>query len=535
MNMVRHYFNKNAKVIFLLIIILAIAFRVQYLDKSFQRDEVSFIWPAKSINEKGVPLFSEKYLFDNASMSKTFCRSPAYLFYLSEIMHFTDSESLIRLSIVTFSVLTVALIFFVGEMLGGKKLGLLSSFLLAINRLHVEHSQIVDVDGSILTFLVLLAVFFLMKFWKSRKDKYLIYSILPISIGLLFKEPIILIFPALFIYSYKRKELQKTFAVFLSSLAVFLFFMLLFSNLYSTDFLDCSIRWVNSFVLHSAFSSQATGSLNYLQRIFQFVGISSWDLTLPLIILFIISLFYSFKAKRDEYRFLIYFSIIFILFCSGVLGVTRYFVPIIPIACLLAATYVLDFKILNRKSIAVAFIIAAVCFSAFYLLKIRTDILFLNDFKSNLQLIAIPFIVPLIPLLFYFSRYRKLAILILFGMYIGFNLYFAQESVNPLITPDYGRVSIDAANFVKDSTSGPVVTHLDIAFYSGRPFYDIIATFLSPQYLKNLTDEVKPLYVVYRTNSLVIRPGVEDFLKSNCQKIGGETSRGVEIFKAYRC
>jgi hypothetical protein len=120
-------------------------------------------------------------------------------------------------------------------------------------------------------------------------------------------------------------------------------------------------------------------------------------------------------------------------------------------------------------------------------------------------------------------------------MYIGFNVYFAQEVVNPLVSPDYGRVSIDAADFVNKYTTGPIVTNLDITYYSNRPSYDIIAPFFSAQYLKDLSSEQIPLYVVYRTNSLVIQQGVEDFLQSNCLKIGGEVSRNVEIFRAYKC
>lgn len=532
--MIRRFFEKNIKLLFLLILILGILLRVQYLNKSFQKDEVSFTWPAKNLIQKGVPLFSENYLFDHAKMSKTFCRSPAFIFYLSEIMRLSQNESFIRLSIVLFSVLTIILIFFVGEMLGGKKLGFLSSFLLAINRLHVEHSQIIDIDGSMLTFLVLLAVFFLIKWWKLKKEKYILYSVLTISIALLFKEPILLIFPALFLYAYKIKEFQKSLLIFVSSISISVFFMLLFSYIYLTDFLDCSIRWVNSFVFHTAFVSHEV-SLNYASRLYQFVGISTWDITPPLIILFVISLVYVFKTQKNIYRFLVYFSVVFILFCIGVLGVTRYFVPIIPVMCLIVATYTLNLNILNKKSITLILLIAFICFSIFYLLKVRTDILFLNDVKINFSLISVPYILSLISLPLYFSRYKKFSILILLGMLIGFNIYFAQEAVNPLISPDYGRVSKDAADFVVQNTTGPIVTHIDIAYYSNRPFYDITTPFFSAQYLKKLTEEQKPLYVVYRTNSLVIQPGVEEFLESNCSKIGGEASRNVEIFKAYRC
>jgi 4-amino-4-deoxy-L-arabinose transferase-like glycosyltransferase len=534
--MLNHFFEKNTKLIFLLILVLGVLLRVEYLNKSFQKDEVSLIWPARNLYQKDVPEFSENYLFDHAKLSKTMCRSSVYMLYLGEIMRLSNTnEAVVRFSIVIFSVSTIVLIYFVGEMLGGKKLGLLSSFLLAINRLHVEHSQIIDVDGSILTFFVLLTVFFLIKWWKFKKDKYLIYSTLIISLALLFKEPILLIFPALFLYSYKRKELQKAFAALLSSITIFLFFILLFSYLYSTDFLDCSIRWVNSFVFHTLYTSQVPGSASFTSRLYQFVGISSWDITLPLIFLFLFSLIYVFKTKKDFYRFLVYFSIIFIIFYVGVLGVTRYFVPTIPIICLIVATYILDLKIINPKSVAIVLLIAAICFSSFYLLKIRTDVLFLNDIKTNFSLISIPYILSLIPLPFYFSRYRKFAILVLLGMYIGFNVYFVQEVVNPLVSPDYGRVSIDAADFVNKYTTGPIVTNLDITYYSNRPSYDIIAPFFSAQYLKDLSSEQIPLYVVYRTNSLVIQQGVEDFLQSNCLKIGGEVSRNVEIFRAYKC
>jgi hypothetical protein len=162
--------------------------------------------------------------------------------------------------------------------------------------------------------------------------------------------------------------------------------------------------------------------------------------------------------------------------------------------------------------------------------------MFLNDIKNNLYIIAIPYILPIIPLILYFTNYRKLAILVLFGMFIGYNIYFAQESVNPLVSPDYGKASVDAANFIKtQSIQGPLVTDQDIAFYSGRPYYHILAPFMSVQYLKSLISEYKSVYVVYKTNIVAIPPGIENFLETSCQKIGSEVSRNVEIFKAYHC
>jgi len=121
-------------------------------------------------------------------------------------------------------------------------------------------------------------------------------------------------------------------------------------------------------------------------------------------------------------------------------------------------------------------------------------------------------------------------------MLVGYNIYFAQETVNPLVSPDYGKVTIDAANFIKsNSIQGPIVTDQDIAFYSNISFYHIIAPFMTKSYLENLVNEHSPLYVIYRTNTVSVLPEIENFLEINCQKISSAISRGVETFKAYRC
>jgi len=497
-----------------------------------QRDETPFFEASLNFYNKGMPLHSEKYLFDGAQLSKSLCRSPLFLLYFGQFTHaFGLNEAALRLSMVIPSVLTIILIYFVGEMIGGKKLGLLSSFLLSISKLHVEHAQLIDTDGSILTFLTLLTIFFLLKLWKSNKIKYIILSAITISTAFLVKESILLIFPPLFLYYLQKRNLTTFFAILTFSMLISTISLLLFSYFSSTDFLDCSIRWITGFVFNRTANSDY-----YRNRLFQFAGVSSWDLTLPFIILFIFSIFHTLKAKKDIQRFLVYFSITFLAFCTLIMGITKYFVPIIPVMILLLADFILSSKILGKKEMLFIAALALLCFISFYLLKIRTDVLFLNDFKNNLHLIAIPYILPVVPLILYFTNYRKLAVLALIGMFIGCNIYLAQETINPLISPDYGRETIDAANFIKEhSIKEPIVTNQDIAFYSNTTYYHILAPFMSAQYLKDLISKHSPLYVIHGTNVVIMQPDIEEFLKSNCQKIGSEVSRNVEIFKAYKC
>lgn len=530
--MTEYFFENNIKFLFILVLVLGIILRTQYLDKSLQKDETPFVEATKNLCIKNIPLHSEKYLFDGAELAKSLCRSPLFLFYLSGVVRIFDlNEVALRLSMVVPSILTIILMYFVGTMVGGKKLGLLSSFLLAISRLHVEHAQIIDTDGSILTFLTLLTIFFLLKSWMSKKNRYIILSSITIAASFLVKEPILLILPPLFLYYFQKRNLPDFFVIFTSFMLISLVSLLIFSYFYSTDFLSCFIRWVNGFVF------RRTANLEYYQyRLYQFIGISSWDLTLPFIILFIFSIFHAIKTRKEINRFFVLFSLLFLAFCASIMGITKYFVPIIPVMSLLIADFILDSKILVKKNIFFILILAFSCFILFYLLKIRTDVLFLNDLKNNLYLIATPFILPLIPLILYFSNNKRLAIVVLFGMFIGFNIYFAQEAVNPLVSPDYGKANIEAANFIiSNSIQGPIVTDQDIAFYSNSSFYYILAPFMSVQYIQNLINKYSVVYVIYKTNVVTIQPTIENFLDTNCQKIGSSISRNVEIFKAYRC
>ena len=533
LNSFSHFFKKNyVKILFLFIIILCVLLRIQHLDKSLQKDETPFFEASRNLYTIKIPLHSEGYYYDSGELVKSHCRSPLFLLYLGSFINiFGLNEVALRLSIVIISVLTVALMYFVGSMIGGKKLGLISSFLLAISRLHVEHSQIIDTDGSVLTFLTLLSIFFLLKLWKSNKGRYIIFSSITIAAAFLVKEPILLIFPPLFLYHFQKRDLLNFFAILIFSILFSIVSLLLFSYFSSTDFLGCSIRWISSFVFNRAANPEY-----YQNRLFQFIGISSWDLTPPLLILLILSIFHLFKLK-NVFRFFIYFTIIFFTFYIAIMGITRYFVPILPVTSLLIGYFILESKILSKpKNIVLVSIIALLCIAAFYLFRIRTDVLFLNDISKNLYLISIPYILSVIPLVLYFTRYRRLAILVLFGMLIGYNIYFAQEAVNPLVSPDYGKVTVETSDFIKtNSLQDPLVTNHDIGFYAHTRYYDILGPFMSAQYLKDLTSEHKPLYVVYRTNTVIIQPGVEEFLETKCQKIGSGISRNIEIFKAYRC
>jgi len=522
------------KLAFLLILFLTILLRIQYLDKALMADETGFFEAAENINLQGTPIFCNYCLTEDPGIPKLLkihnVHTPLFLVYLAGVVHlFHLNEFFIRFSITIFSIASVLLIYFIGKMLGGQKVGLVSMFLLAISALHVEYSQMVDIDGSLFTFFILLTIFSFFKWQKLKNTKYLILFISSFVTSLLTKEITIFLFPVLFFYFLKEKKTFTFFKISIITLVVSLTFLFLFNILLSTNFFEGILSFSTNFIIHRF-------RTNLWNRVYQFLGITTWKFTPPLLLLIIPSIFYNWKKASQFYKFLIYFLLSFSIFYTLILGVTRYFVPIVPIICLLLANYITNYKIrYTQKTFLIISITAVLCFTVFYFFRIRTDVLFLNNIKNNFWFISIPFWLCVIPISLQFTKHRNIGFVILIGMLIGYNIFFAQETINPLITPDFNKAVKDAVKFIENSSiEGPVVTMHDISFYSKKDFYYIEFLFTAEE-LDSLIKEGKIEYVIYRTNSLVIQPSINQYLESNCKIVGNSFSKNVEIFRAYKC
>jgi 4-amino-4-deoxy-L-arabinose transferase-like glycosyltransferase len=494
-------------------------------------DEVAFFEIIQNLKSNGIPTFCEICIDEHGQVMRIFnYHPPLYIAYLTATTTlFQLSTYVLRFSNVIFSIATVVLTYFVGVELSGKKLGLLSSFLLSINRLHVEHSQIIDIDGSFLTFFIFLSILFLLKWFKSFKTKYFIFSVFTITLSILTKESSILIFLPLFVYLYRKQKFNYFLKMAALVFSMSMILIILFSYFYSTDFFNGPIQqMVNGLILSRV-------STDKFLRLYQFIGITTWDFTPPFLLLSILSIFYGWK-NRVGLKFLIYFVLFFAGSFIVILGITRYLVPIVPILCVLIANFMLNLKIKSKKiALFVVSLTALFCLTTFYSLKIRNDYLFLSDVKSNFQLIIVPYLLILFPLVLYPTKYKKFGLIVAFGMLIGYNLYFAQESVNPIITPDYNKAVLYASEFIKKSSlRDPLISMHDISFYSNANFYFIEGPY-AINVMKNMFEQNKTFYAVYTTNSVVIQPNAIKFLENNCTKIGNGFSRNVEVFKAFKC
>jgi len=522
--------NKINIIILISILVLAFLLRVQYLDKPLQRDEPLFFEAAENLNEKKNPIFCEMCVDEHGKTLKIFnYHPPLFLSYLSIIIQvFSLNETVLRFLIVVFSISTIFLTYLIGYETGGKKLGFVAAFLLAINRLHIEHSQIIDIDGSFFTFFIILNILLFIKWFKSNNKKYLILSIIALTGSLLTKESAVLIFIPLFFYLFKKRKTDKFLEIASVTISLSLIFIFLFNFYFSVNIFEGVLNQLNRITAEKTIESRLT-------RLYQFSGIVTWEFTPPFILISLYSIFYNWKKKNQYFIFLIYVTVLFVFFYTLIFGITRYFVPIIPILCLLISSYILERRG-GIKNIAFILIIAFLCFSGFYYLKIRTDINFLNNIKTNFTLITIPYVLCLVPITLYFTKYRSLALITLIGMTIGYNLYFGQEAINPLVTPDYNKAVIDAAEFIKNSSiESPVITTHDIALYSNREYYDVEGPLMNVKSIDTLTKENKANYIIYKTNTVVIQPSVDEFLESSCKKVKSGISNNVEVFKVFQC
>lgn len=118
------------------------------------------------------------------------------------------NEILLRLSSVIFGIVSIALIYYVGELLFDRKVGILGAFILAISPFHIYYSQELRMY-SLISLLSLASVYFLIKAMQNNRIIYwLVYTISnivniythPVSIFILFAQVLFFLF---YIKKYK--------------------------------------------------------------------------------------------------------------------------------------------------------------------------------------------------------------------------------------------------------------------------------------------------------------------------------------------
>jgi len=157
-NRVQRYVSKPAVILFM-IVMLGFYLRISGLDfKSLWLDEVYSVW------------FSGKDIPSMLNTWEMIANPPLYYIIVHFILGLDNSEFVVRLPSAVFGVLSIVIVYKIGELLFGKKEGLVSAFLLSISTMHIQYSQMARAY-SLFAFLSLLSLFFFHKAVKENNKK----------------------------------------------------------------------------------------------------------------------------------------------------------------------------------------------------------------------------------------------------------------------------------------------------------------------------------------------------------------------------
>lgn len=296
-----------------------------------------------------------------------------------------------------FGVLSVILVYFLGKEIFNKKIGLIAALFLAVTEYHIIYSRLVAVD-SMLTLFYLLSFLFFVRAFKNKSLKYYILFGLSASLALVTKYVgfhILVIF-LIFIISYhaysfvnKRFSRKDLFFDIKGILIVLILVIILqvgwifvmgigsyMSPEHSIHFSmsDINFQWVSAnwpailsmgideyiYVFNHSVScafTTATDPLTYFNALLFWVS--------PLILLFFILGCWKLLTKRSRMGIFLLIWLFFIFIFFNLImthRAVRFFVPVLPVLCLVAAR---GLDLIKSKKILVI-ILAAVILSGIY-------------------------------------------------------------------------------------------------------------------------------------------------------------------------
>lgn len=193
-------FTRQTKILILMtIIVLSFLLRVYDLGgESIWYDEGASVYGSK---ESISTIISESNMVPNLVLYYTMLH-----FW---IRLFGDSEFSVRFLSVIFGILSIYVIYKLGELIFDTNIGLLSSFILAISSYHIRYSQEAR-SYSLLVLFVLLSSYYLIKVLENKERKYIVGYIIS-SIAMIYAHGygiFYLIFQNIYYLVFKRRDIK---------------------------------------------------------------------------------------------------------------------------------------------------------------------------------------------------------------------------------------------------------------------------------------------------------------------------------------
>ena len=198
--------------VLILLILFFIVFNLHSIQKPYILDEVPFIIAANAVSDTGLPVIYE----DGEAFVTGLWHPPLYIYLLALSFKVLGvSEVSARIVGVIFSIGTIILVYLLSleifkENKNKMHIALAGSFIYSINPLILQSSTLIDIDNSLLPFLITLFFVFFVKTKTMKNNARL--PILGLIFGILLWSKIstpVFIMVSIFIFYVLNKEFKK--------------------------------------------------------------------------------------------------------------------------------------------------------------------------------------------------------------------------------------------------------------------------------------------------------------------------------------
>ncbi|HLD85110.1 MAG TPA: glycosyltransferase family 39 protein [archaeon] len=456
-------------------------------------------------------MFSEDHTFTNLGLTFVLKAGPPVLwphpplapilFKLATLQGATTAA--LRMVPLVFGMATIILMYFMTKRFYSKKTALITSGLMAIGYWHLLASLVVDIDGGILTFFLMLISYMLLLYDDTGKNRYLLICGIAFGISLLSKYSVFLMLPVIFAYFVLRKNdaslKQKVLTALKVVITISLIGLVVFSVFPIASVIIGKPEVFMYSVEHSGGYTRFEPTLRPLMVMFAFGT--------PLFILLSIAALRNWRHNKNLFFLLFVFYFIFMYsFLLGSIGTEstyeKYLMIIIPSMSLLAGDFISRIHF-SKKYIKLFVFLTVISTAAIILMNLpaaeyidhsvpeyqrRAISAFssgsLSEWNFNLPLmgnvqpgfwinfysLAITSIVSFLLFVLYFVKRSRMIFIIFLAVVISVNIFYIQEFLIHTTHPDINKVTYEMAEYFNTRYSDRPLysTTLQLAFYTHR-------------------------------------------------------------------
>lgn len=516
-------FFKNKSVWIGLFIISYFVLVIPQVQKLFVGDEIAFVKAAHGIVTTGMPIYEG--LSNNIKIG--LWHPTLYINILAASFKFLGvHEWSARIVSVLFTLSTLVIVYSLAKEISNdnRYVIFLSCFLFLFNPLVIQNSLFIDIDNSVLAFLMILFIYAYIKIDRTKPKNLFVLGILfGVTLWAKLPTPPFLILGILMFNFYKqefKKGIVESIMIALPGTLLFLGSWLLYCHIFDLSYLQPFTHLANKL-------SSMPYSMPYIlmTRLGTLKTIMFW--TTPYYILLVLTSSINLIRTTSRNRMnIIYLSIIGYLIFMGYIiidGITvdfpKYFAPVMPIFSIVVADFIGKFCNVKKRSVLYFTFLILILF--IYYIFILKDPLLVKRLSYNNILLSVIVLASLKTFMFYLLPIA-ISFIFIIALKINYKQAFVLAMIIPLVTcslyigvvqskADYSttyrygetgfKETINFAN-AKINKEDTIITRKDVAYYlNSEKCYDLPK---SPATLKSLIDRKNISYIILRKHSYYV-------------------------------